>query len=269
MPAMEDETEIMNAYTVIFDRLTHLGPGDLAATKRLVERLRPDLPPALRVADFGCGVGASTLVLAECLPESRVLALDSHAPFIERLETEADELGLGDRISAVVGDMANPPPLDGVIGEFDLIWAESAIYNIGRANAFACWRPLLKPDGWLVFSDIVWQCEPTDRSDKAAVFWAGEYPDMKTATGVMDELGSAGFSALDPVLVDRKAWSNYYEPLRERLRLLRTKENPPQALETVIAELEQEIDVYDCAGNEVALAFFLARRAAKSNKGLE
>ena len=64
----DDENEIMAAYTVVFDQLVHLGPGDSATTRNLVQRLRPDLPSRSRVADFGCGVGASTMVLAQCLP---------------------------------------------------------------------------------------------------------------------------------------------------------------------------------------------------------
>jgi SAM-dependent methyltransferase len=255
-----DENEIMSAYTVVFDDLVHLGPGNSATTRDIAERLCPDLPSGLRVADFGCGVGVSALVLAQSLPMACVLALDSHAPFIARLETEANARGLGERISAVVGDMADPPSLDGVKGGFDLIWSESAIYSIGRINAFTCWRPLLRPGGWLVFSDVVWQCEPTKRSVEASSFWEKEYPDIATAHAVVDELTAAGFDPLDPVLCGREPWSNYYEPLRDRLRLLLKRKNRPQPLIDLMAELEREIDVYDCAGDDVALSFFLARR---------
>ncbi|MFC1666022.1 hypothetical protein ACFL17_10450, partial [Pseudomonadota bacterium] len=164
-------------------------------------------------------------------------------------------------------DMTDPPPLDGVIGEFDLIWSESAIYSIGRAKAFANWRPLLKTEGWLVFSDIVWNREPAARSDKVSEFWAKEYPNITTAADLVDELAAAGFSPLDPVLSAGKAWSNYYEPLRDRLRLLTKRGDCSQALINVMAEFEQEIDVYDCAGQDVALFFFLARRDSISEAG--
>lgn len=252
----------MSAYTVVFDGLHHLGPGDSATTRSVVERLRTDLPSAPRVADLGCGVGVSALVLAQCLPQVRVLALDSHAPFVASLETEARDRGLEERISAVVGDMADPPPLDGVMGEFDLIWSESAIYSIGRSSAFVGWRPLLKPDGWLVFTDIVWQREPSARSGKATSFWAGEYPSITTAAGVVNELAAAGFEPRDPILSPRKAWSNYYEPLRDRLRLLRRRQDHPPSLVAVLAEFERELDVYDSAGDDVALAFFVSRRGS-------
>ena len=160
--------------------------------------------------------------------------------------------------------MANPPPLAGVTGEFDLIWSESAIYNIGRANAFAGWFPLLNPDGWLVFSDIVWQCEPSARSDKASAFWVEEYPDITTAADIVGELTAAGFEPLYPVTSNKKAWSNYYDPLRERLRALATRRDNTQALSDLMAELRREIEIYDCTGDEVALYYFLARRHSTS-----
>ncbi len=256
----QDKSEVMAAYTVVFDGLVHLGPGDSETTKNLAERLRPDLPLEPRVADLGCGVGASTLALAQCLPKARVLAVDFHAPFIVRLETAAIVRGLSERIAAVVGDMADPPPLDGMVGGFDLIWSESAIYSIGRTNAFAQWRPLLRLGGWLVFSDIVWQREPAKRSAQASAFWAKEYPDIATADAVVAEVAAAGFHPLAPVLSGRKSWSNYYDPLRERLHLLAKRQNRSQALSDLMAELGREITIYDHAGDDVALSFFLAQR---------
>ncbi len=268
MTAMaEEENEIMAAYTVVFDHLFHLGPGDSATTREILERLQPDLPSEPRVADFGCGVGASTLVLAQSLSRARVLAVDSHPPFIARLKATANARGLGERIRPAVGDMAEPPPLDGRRGGFDLIWSESAIYGIGRTNAFINWRALLRPGGWLVFSDIVWQYVPSKRSPEAAAFWTKEYPDMATADAVIDGLITAEFNPLDPVFSSRKAWSNYYDPLRDRLRLLVKRHNHPQALSDLMVELEREIAVYDIAGDEVALCFFLARRDSITEVG--
>jgi hypothetical protein len=92
------------------------------------------------------------------------------------------------------------------------------------------------------------------------LFWTKEYPDIATADAVIDEFIAAGFNPLDPVLSGRESWSNYYEPLRERLRLLVSRGDRPQALIDVMAEFGREIDVYDRAGNEVALSFFLAQR---------
>jgi SAM-dependent methyltransferase len=259
---MAQKDDILSAYTVIFEKLFYLGPGDEGLTRHVLERLRTDLPTVARVADFGCGVGASALTLAHSLPQARVLAVDSHAPFVERVQATATARGLGKRLSAVVGDMARPPALDGVTGGLDLIWSESAIYSIGRRNAFGCWRPLFTAGGWLVFSEIVWNSDSHARSKEITTFWDTEYPDITTADAVVAELTGTGFDPLEPVVSGRRAWSNYYEPLRKRLRVLAKSPNRSQALIDVMAEIDHEIAIYDRTQNEVALTFFVARRSA-------
>ena len=104
MTMAQDESGIMAAYTVVFDGLAHLGPGDSVDTLNLAERLSRHLSAGPRVADFGCGVGASTLPLAQTLPKARVLALDSHAPFthVPELSANGPECGRKPRTPAVV-----------------------------------------------------------------------------------------------------------------------------------------------------------------------
>lgn len=259
---MEPKNDIVDAYTAVFEHLAHLGPGDSATTRNLVERVRADLPPEARVADLGCGTGTSALVLAQALTRAHVLALDCHAPFIGRLQSRVNESGFAERICVVAGDMLEPPPFRGLKGGFHLIWSESSIYSIGRTRAFRLWRPLLEPGGWLVFSDIVWHSEPAARSETVSAFWTREYPDITTADAVMEELVIAGFNPLRPALCGRKCWTNYYDPLRERLRHLATQENRSPALIELADGLAREIAVFDSTGDEIALAFFLARRDA-------
>lgn len=256
MTAPDDE--IMDAYTVIFNGLEHLGPGDPGMTRKVVEKFPEGLPLDARVSDFGCGTGVSTLIIAECLPRARILALDMNEPFIAQLNAAAHSRGLDERICAMTGDMGNPPPLDGISGEFDLIWSESAIYSIGRSNAISSWHALLKPGGWLVFSEIVWNKDPDQGSDEVATFWKQEYPDITTAKAVLDELKSAGYVPLEPIYAGAKAWSNYYEPLRHRLSELAGHTGHSQSLVDVMTGIDREIGIYDRADDEVTVAFFMA-----------
>ena len=83
---------------------------------------------------------------------------------------------------------------------------------------------------------------------------------ITTAADIVNDLSAAGFSPREPVSTDRRAWSNYYEPLRERLRQLARHGDQPKALLSLMAGLEREIDVYDSAGDDVGLCFFVARR---------
>ena len=52
------------------------------------------LEAGARVADVGCGHGASTLVMAEAYPNSRFFGFDYHAPSIERARQLAEAAGL-------------------------------------------------------------------------------------------------------------------------------------------------------------------------------
>src|SRR5690606_13947499 len=110
----------------VFESLPRQGPGNRACTARALQ-LCGELPASPVVLDLGCGTGAQTLHLAE-LTNGSIVALDNHAPSIERLRAIIAERGRDGRIRAEIGDMANPdlPP-----GSFDLAWSEGAFYNIG------------------------------------------------------------------------------------------------------------------------------------------
>lgn len=52
-----------------------------------------------RVADVGCGHGASTVVMARAFPNSRFFGFDYHGPSIERARERAEAAGVGDRVT--------------------------------------------------------------------------------------------------------------------------------------------------------------------------
>jgi ubiquinone/menaquinone biosynthesis C-methylase UbiE len=61
----------------------------------MVDRTAP-----LKVADIGCGTGASTLVLAQLL-NARITAVDFLQDFLDVLEEKAESMGVADRISTL------------------------------------------------------------------------------------------------------------------------------------------------------------------------
>jgi 2-polyprenyl-3-methyl-5-hydroxy-6-metoxy-1,4-benzoquinol methylase len=57
------------------------------------------LQAGAKVADVGCGHGASTVIMAKAYPASRFFGFDSHAPSIEVAKKRAAEAGVGARIT--------------------------------------------------------------------------------------------------------------------------------------------------------------------------
>ena len=57
------------------------------------------LQAGAKVADVGCGHGASTLVMAQAFPASTFVGYDYHGPSITTANARAREAGLAERVS--------------------------------------------------------------------------------------------------------------------------------------------------------------------------
>jgi 2-polyprenyl-3-methyl-5-hydroxy-6-metoxy-1,4-benzoquinol methylase len=67
----------------------------LPALEGVVEKLRR----GAKVADVGCGLGASTILMAQAFPNSRFFGFDSHAGSIEVAKKRAAEAGVAERVT--------------------------------------------------------------------------------------------------------------------------------------------------------------------------
>lgn len=77
------------------------------------------------IADVGCGHGASTLLLAESYPNSRVVGFDYHRESIETARKRAADAGVGDRVSFEVASAAEFPGKD-----YDLVAIFDALHDM-------------------------------------------------------------------------------------------------------------------------------------------
>jgi len=105
------------------------------------------LKAGARVADIGCGHGASTVVMAQAFPNSRFVGFDYHAPSIERANAAAREAGVEDRTSFQVASAKDFP------GEgYDMVAIFDALHDMGDpVGAARHIRQTLAPDGtWLL-----------------------------------------------------------------------------------------------------------------------
>ena len=215
---MSDQDErLQRLFFEVFEPLPRQGPGNLASAERAL-KLCTDLPASSRVLDLGCGAGGQTLQLAELLPNACIVAVDSHAPAIERLRRSVSENALDARIEARVGDMANP---EHAPESFDLIWSEGALYNLGIAEALRLYFPPLKPGGRFVFTEAVWRKPGAPEAVQAAF---ADYPGMGSVTDVLATIEASRFDLVGHFpLPDEAWWDDFYTPMEARLADLRER----------------------------------------------
>jgi len=233
------ETDDLKLLFELFENTPRQGPGSVETTRRAL-RLLPASLRVERVLDLGCGTGGSTIVLAEDTG-AHVTAVDVHPPFLATLRARALERGLADRITTIAADMANATSLG---AGFDLIWAEGSAYSIGFENALRLWRPLLRPGGCLVVTELVWfVAEPAER---ARAFFASEYPDMRDEETRIAQARSAGYEMLGSFRLPADDWHAYYAGLEAPLRDAIARRGELGIYATT--RLEQEI--YEACGDD-------------------
>lgn len=98
-------------------------------------------------ADVGCGLGASTIIMARAFPRSRFFGFDYHDLSIEVARQRARDAGVTDRVSFAAAPARDIPGED-----YDLITSLDCLHDMGDpVGAAKHLRRALKPDGtWMI-----------------------------------------------------------------------------------------------------------------------
>ena len=97
-----------------------------------------------KVADVGCGHGASTILMAQSYPQSTFVGFDYHEASIEQARRKAKQAGVSDRVTFEVAKAKDYPGSD-----YDLVAFFDSLHDMGDpAGAAAHVIATLKQDGW-------------------------------------------------------------------------------------------------------------------------
>jgi SAM-dependent methyltransferase len=112
-----------------------------------LEGVQEKLEDGAKVADVGCGHGASTIIMAEAFPNSEFFGFDYHDASIARAREAADEAGVGDRITFEVASAKDYPGTG-----YDLACVFDCLHDMGDpVGASAHVLSTLAPDGtWMI-----------------------------------------------------------------------------------------------------------------------
>ena len=231
------------------------GPGSSAETRKALELAQLGSDPNMRIADIGCGTGASTLVLARQLP-GHITAVDLSPDFLQVLQQRAQLEGLRDRISTLACSM------DALLFEqkgLDLIWSEGAVYTIGFEQGISYWRQFLKPGGKLVVSEITWLTDT--RPNEIHQHWVTEYPHIVTASQNIRLLEKHGYIPVAYFVLPSYCWvDNYYRPLMDRFDRFLVQHGRSEEAEAIVAAERHEIALYEQYSAYYSYGFYVAER---------
>ena len=231
------------------------GPGGDDETRLAITLSGMSGRTGLKIADIGCGTGASTLMLAKELDAS-VTAVDFLPDFLHDLEIAAQRQHLTKRIETLAASMDALPFEE---QSLDAIWSEGAIYNIGFANGIQAWRRFLKPDGILAVSELTWLTQA--RPAELERHWNREYPEVDTASAKMVILERNGFSPVGYfALPKRCGLDNYYRPMQARFAAFLERNDNSDAAAAIVAAEEHEIALYERHSAFVSYGYYVARR---------
>ena len=156
----------------------------------------------------------------------------------------------------MVGDMTNLPFHE---EEFDLIWSEGAIYNIGFERGLTEWRKFLKQGGYIAVTENTWFTEK--RPAEIQKFWDKAYPEMDTIPNKVAQMQKAGYLPVATFVVPETCWTDFYYaqyPKMEESFL--KKYNGNKAAAELIASERYEVELYRKYKAYYGYVFYIGRK---------
>ncbi len=163
--------------------LANLVSSWLPALDGVLEKLNA----GARVADIGCGHGASTILMAKAFPASRFVGSDYHEGSVKAATAAAERAGVADRVRF---EVASAKDFGG--GPFDLVCVFDALHDMGDpVGAASHVREQLTDEGtWMVVEPHAGDTVEENLNPVGRVFYAGSTM-LCTPASLSQEVGLA------------------------------------------------------------------------------
>ncbi len=230
---MEEKMDILFE---IFTGLPRAGPGSKETTRKAFSML-PNVPSHPNILDIGCGPGMQTIELAKMI-DGKIVALDIHQPFLDYILQNAEKEGVSEKIETINQSMLS---MEFEKERFDILWAESSIFIMTFEKALREWQKFLKKGGYFAVSELVW---PLEDPPEEMIAFLKEYPTIQTHDENLRVIEKIGYKNINSFLLPAEDWAAYYEPVGERLKILRKKYQNDEGAIKVLQFMQNETDLF-------------------------
>jgi ubiquinone/menaquinone biosynthesis C-methylase UbiE len=248
----------MEDYKLLIDlhkNASRQGPGGDAETEKALSLAMINRTAPLKIADIGCGTGASTLLLARLL-EAQITAVDFLQDFLKVLDGRAENMGLSEKVTPLCCSMDKLPFGD---EEYDVIWSEGAIYNIGFERGVIDWNRYLKVGGLLVVSEITWLTAL--RPPELRKYWENEYPEIDVASSKIGILEQNDYSPIGYFVLPEHCWlENYYRPMQNSFKDFLNRNGNSEEARAIVEAENQEFEMYIKYKDYYSYGVYIARK---------
>lgn len=244
----------INLICEYFASIERQGPGSPEVTKQALQFV-DNLTENSRILDIGCGTGGQTMVLAQNTT-CNIIGLDLFPGFIDIFNTNAQKLDLAQRVSGIIGSMDNLP-FDNE--QFDLIWSEGAIYNIGFERGIREWNKFLKPGGYIAVTEASWFTE--QRPQEITDFWQNAYPEIDTIAHKVAHMQTHGYIPIATFILPEKCWIDHFYELQIEVQepfLQKYKGN--KTAEELVAYERHEYELYKKYKAYYGYVFYIGKK---------
>jgi SAM-dependent methyltransferase len=249
----------MQYFYEVFEAMPRCGPGDNESTRRAFNAVT-NVPQHPLILDIGCGPGVQTIELAR-LTSGRIIALDNHQPFLDKLMQNAKQKTLS---AQIVPQNMSMLDMDFEDSTFDIIWSEGALYFMGFQNGLKKCHQLLKSDGVLALTEIVYLVN--DPPAPLTQYFDNEYPDIASVEDKMALIQDERFHMISNFTLPKSSWlDNFYTPMERELVHLNKKYQGNDIALAILDEMNNEINLYKKYSEFYGYAFFIMQKIDSPN----
>jgi ubiquinone/menaquinone biosynthesis C-methylase UbiE len=246
--------EIFDLIVEIHVGLDRQGPGSPEMTIKALSFL-DNLNEISQVADLACGTGGQTMVLAKNIT-GNIIGVDFCPDFINIFNDNAKKLNLQKRINGIVGTMENLPFQK---DQFDLIWSEGAIDNIGFEKGLKYWNGFLKKNGYVAVTCPSWFTN--ERPAEIEKFWSDAGCKLDTIGHNILIMQEAGYVPVTSFTLPEKCWTdNYFAPREAALKALFDKYIGNKTVEAFIENNKYEVELYSKYKHYYGYVFYIGKK---------
>jgi SAM-dependent methyltransferase len=247
----------INFICQFFKDLEYLAPGSDQETLKALHFI-PKLSAKSQLLDIGCGTGRQTFTLAEHC-DAHITAIDLSPDILDEFIQKEAYKKYQHRMDVQQASMLELPFKK---EQFDVLWSEGAIYNIGFEKGVKEWHSFLKEDGYLVVSEATWL---TDKRPAILQSYGEQnFPEITSINENLLRLEKAGYIPMGHFVMQKESWlTHYYRPVQEQMKRYERKYANEPAVLDFLNNLSTEIKMYEQYHDYYGYVFYIAQKKTK------